>query len=849
MNWIIWIRFNRTHLVNPVNPVKRFSPLIGLLSALVVVASSAFCQRSKIENPVPFGTIRSQRLNSGVPLGGIGCGTFQLLTDGTISRATINNNWSKPTGDLNGCFAAIWTNADGRMVSRALTLKSPYGLPSAAAVDYLGLFPRATVQFPDPALPVSVTLRAFTPLVPQDLGSSTIPAAIFVFTVRNEARAPIDASVAFSWENFLGVGGTASKGGFSDRTGNTVTAAPPVEGIFGMRMAGPSKPAADPETRFYYNAQGNYALMAQPTTPDTTVTTAGWNALDKTPGWWAGFERDGTVKGSVAAGREGAVHPAGVVALKVSLKAGESREIPFVVAWYTPRLYTLEGMEYGHFYQKMFGDSSSIARFALQNRLAFASLTDEWQNRLLRSTLPPWLVHRLINDAAILATNSIYTRDSGLASTKPGPSLFALLEQPGAGPGIGAMDPRMFAHALLAAFFPRLDLQELEQFAALQSPAGAIPRLEGSVDETIGGETLANSDNGQKGLVGSSASFAYQVAQYYFWTGDKQFLDRFYPAAKHALEFGATRAASLAVAVEPSETEKAMLRAALSAGARLADAIDDRKFAEQCRERAGAIRPASDSGAIALEQWMTTAIGGNAGKTAAAVPPTTPANGKLSVAGAAIHAALLTQLGSADAGLAIMQQADRSIVEQMRSPWSYSDGPTDQDSTSAGGSITAPASWNLLRAITGPAYDPFSGRLTLAPKIAPGTRSFSAPIFAPTFWATLDYRAAPTRLQIQFRLERCLPIASSYEIRKPERTGLSRQSGQNGLRSDAGASLVVKQVVLPAPQNPALQLSASLNRSPVTGRSALDGHGGVVFTPDSPVALTAGQRLEFLFRP
>ena len=36
-----------------------------------------------------------------------------MMTDCAVSRATINNNWDKPTGDLKGCFAAIWTDAGG----------------------------------------------------------------------------------------------------------------------------------------------------------------------------------------------------------------------------------------------------------------------------------------------------------------------------------------------------------------------------------------------------------------------------------------------------------------------------------------------------------------------------------------------------------------------------------------------------------------------------------------------------------------------------------------------------------------------------------------------------------------
>jgi hypothetical protein len=556
---------------------------------------------------------------------------------------------------------------------------------------------------------------------------------------------------------------------------------------------------------------------------------AGWNALDKSPGWWPRFAKEGTVDGTVGAGAEASVHPAGVVALKVSLKAGESRELPFVFAWHTPRFYVSDGTEYGHFYEKMFGSAPEAARFALQNRLAFAALTDEWQNRLLRSTLPPWLIHRLINDAAALAMNSVYTRDSGLAGTKPGPPLFALLDQPGASSALGAMDRRLFAHALLAALFPRLDLAEMDQFAALQNPAGAIPRVEGNLDESVAGERPIQAGHPREGIVGASASFAFQVAQYYLWSGDQRFLDRFYPAAKHALEFSASRVLSLAVSSPPAESERALLRGALGGGERLAAAIDDRRFAAQCREWMYAIKPSSNPADTVLEQWMTASMAVDSARSG---PPAPNYGGEGKRGGreesaekgpvGVLRAALAALRGSADAALS---GAEPSTPQPLPIP----------------ADLAEAASWNLLQALSGLLYEPATGRLVLTPQLPRGARIMRLPLFSPALWATFEARAAPNRLQLQFRIDRSLPTASSYE------TGAKR-NGDGSSSANPGA-VVIKQVILPLPPNRALQLTASLNLSPVTGKTSEDGRGHIVFTPDGPVTLSAGQRIEFLFRP
>jgi uncharacterized protein (DUF608 family) len=447
-------------------------------------------RKSPIENAYDSqtGTVHSQRWASGVPLGGIGCGTFQLLTDGTVSRATINNNWTQPTGDLKGCFAAVWTSAGGRTQSMALKLKSEFGLPAVSAIDYRGIFPQALLDFPDARLPVSLSLRAYSPLVPHDVKSSALPVAIFVFTITNESRAPVEASIALSWENFLGVGGSAGKGAFAERVGNTVEHIPAKEGIFGMRLASSTRQGVDPPDRSRYNARGNYALLAQPPTQDTAVTQGGWNALDAAPGWWGQFAKDGTVSGTVGPAVDGSVHPAAVISMRVALKERETRELAFAVAWYTPRLYTDSGAEYGHIYEKTFEDANAVGRYALENRLSLRALTEEWQNRLLRSSLPGWLSRKIVNDAAPLFTHTILTRDSGLGGTKPGPPLFAVIGTVGGGDGaLGVMDRRLISHGLFSTFFPSLDVQELRQFAAAQATTGAITRLDGALDEVIGG--------------------------------------------------------------------------------------------------------------------------------------------------------------------------------------------------------------------------------------------------------------------------------------------------------------------------------------------------------------------------
>ena len=566
------------------------------------------------------GFVHSQRLESGVPLGGIGTGTFDWMTDGTVSRATINNNWEQPTGDLPASFAALWTRIGDRTTARVLALRSAYSLPATAALDYDGRYPEAVLTYPNSDLPLTVSLQAFSPLIPFDIRSSSFPAAVFVFHLKNNAPVPIDVSAALSWENTLGVGGTAAQGAFHDRTGDTVAPLPATEGYFGLQFTGPPLLAgATPAERLRNNATGEMTLMAYPPRREAVATTAGWNALDSRPPWWDTFAGEGTVVGSAPAGLEGKAHPAGVVAVRLTLKPRDSVDIPFVIAWYTPHLYLATGLDLGHYYQALFPDSSHVARSLLQDWRTLLSLTEEWQMRLLFSNLPGWLARRLIDSATPLTTHTVHTRDDR----------FAFIGEVGGPPGsnggptgaLATLSQRLSINALLLTLFPRLSAQELAQYVALQSAEGLLPGNLGTLGDfpiplpvnadsktsTVPGsanpptfppaappETVLSGD-----AVESVSSFVIAGTHYLLWTGDRVFLDRHYPHLRGALSAllrhldsdGLPDLPPVPAAPSSGPIGRGMRPAtailwltALRAGEKMAGMAGDRNFAQECAD-------------------------------------------------------------------------------------------------------------------------------------------------------------------------------------------------------------------------------------------------------------------------
>jgi hypothetical protein len=161
-------------------------------------------------------------------------------------------------------------------------------------------------------------------------------------------------------------------------------------------------------------------------------------------------------------------------------------------------------------------------------------------------------------------------------------------------------------------------------------------------------------------------------------------------------------------------------------------------------------------------------------------------------------------------------------------------------SSNAGpGASLSPASWCMLNALLGFTEDLPSGTLKLAPTLPAKAKSLVAPLFAPTFWASLDYRQSLTSSRLTFRLERIMPANPPHMEPK-----ITAKPGET-----TAANLVLKQVILPErPGRRTTEVTASAGRSPVPGHFARRHDGQLLFTFASPLSLPVGQSLSFLLR-
>ena len=90
---------------------------------------------------------------------------------------------------------SLRTNVAGKTETHLLNQANFPGM------TFRGEYPIAKLEYANVAIPVEVSLEAFSPFIPLQTDDSGIPATIFNFTLKNSSQSPVEATLAGSWEN------------------------------------------------------------------------------------------------------------------------------------------------------------------------------------------------------------------------------------------------------------------------------------------------------------------------------------------------------------------------------------------------------------------------------------------------------------------------------------------------------------------------------------------------------------------------------------------------------------------------------------------------------------------------
>ncbi len=460
----------------------------------------------------------------GVPLGGFGAGNFMYNLCGTFGP------WEFQTGNHEEKFLSqaafhFFEKVAGKSpVIKTLATEDVLSawnkLPQGSGT-YYALYPKAWFVYSGTT--ANVSLKQFTPIIPQNYSETSYPVGVFQFKLSNPTSDTLDLALMFTFPN--------APYGNDTRTGltNHVVQEYGTTGIV-MKATSPDNPST---------TQNSEWCIATETGAGSQVTfCTSWNANGDGKDIYDAFSGDGVLPDNALDSSS----TASAIAVKVTLAPGNTTVVPFVLSWDFPIVRFGAGTEWYRRYTEYFGftpdHSFQISEEALSNSDNWESEIDRWQNLVISEpAYPDWLKQASLNELYFDTFGGVFWENGCI--TKPGESSYGTLP-----PGdhkyfctecpdylfLESFDVRQYGARHYLELWPEIDRDVLEWYAdyVANDPAGDVPHDAGrAMEDPFFHYSIYC---GCQGWQDMPSRFIQQVYAYYQKTHDGAFLDFVWPA-------------------------------------------------------------------------------------------------------------------------------------------------------------------------------------------------------------------------------------------------------------------------------------------------------------------------------
>jgi uncharacterized protein (DUF608 family) len=546
------------------------------------------------------------------PLGGIGAGSVSLTGSGRLIDWSIRNQ--PAIHQFNGySHFAIKAEQDGKVLG-ARVLNGPYegipaGSPSARKFDgfgfganrdslagvphfddvtFIGRFPVAELEFHQANFPGQVRMTAFSPFIPHNDRDSSMPVALFTFSVENTTDAPIDYTFASTLGNYgcdSGIHTFTRENGLS---------------VLHFTSADPGSP----------EQRGDLAI----TTDEDDVEHVDYHFrgqwFDSLARYWREFAQAGRLREhryeKPRAVRNMFQQPEhGTLAARIRVLPGEKREVRFSISWNYPfgSIYWFNRDQPGsppfpgtpptwkNYYATQWADSTATGADAFRRWDILEAQTFAFRDSLFGSSLPLEIVDAVSGTLGILRSATLIRLEGGEIWGWEGQHIQE-------GSCEGSCTHVWNYQQALANLFPALErtLRETE-FTYNQLPSGGLTFRQ-RLPLGSGFDIIGPCADGHFGAI---------IKAYREWKniGDDAWLKRFWPNIKRAIEYawspdnpdswdpdktgvlwGRQHHTLDMELFGPSSWLTSIYLAALTAGSSMAEAMGDPAFASECRQLA-----------------------------------------------------------------------------------------------------------------------------------------------------------------------------------------------------------------------------------------------------------------------
>lgn len=415
----------------------------------------------------------------GAPVGGFGSGTFSRSYRGDFARWHIKAGVHKYAPVYANQFA-MFQQAEGERQGTARVLMTDH--PSdktlsswqwdypVGAGEYAALYPKSWYDYKWDQFPAHVVLEQFSPVLPDNYRESSYPVALYRWHAENPTDKAVTVSILLSWTNMVGwfrtftrdFQGAPNQGNHNRFASEKLPSGVMKRIIFDRKRAGTEPREVD----------GQFAIAALESPGVEVSYHATFPAEGDGNAIWSRFERDGRLANSEVSWVSDGEKLAGAIAVRFTLQPGEKKVVPMVIAWDFPVVQFGEGREWNRRYTDFYGATGNnawaIARDGLQNASAWSAAIDAWQSPYINDeTRPLWYRGMLFNELYVLTDGGTFW-GRPVGSPKNNAASFALLECFDYA-YYGTLDVRFYGSMPLLKFWPDIDKQVLQQFAATVS--------------------------------------------------------------------------------------------------------------------------------------------------------------------------------------------------------------------------------------------------------------------------------------------------------------------------------------------------------------------------------------------
>ncbi|GAB4370426.1 MAG: GH116 family glycosyl hydrolase [Elainellaceae cyanobacterium] len=421
----------------------------------------------------------------GMPLGGLGAGCIGRSPRGDFNLWHIDGGEHLFQSFL-ACQFSVFEQVGDRQQAYALCTEPPSdgsltswqwypaSQENQAFGEYHALYPRSWFVYRD-RFQSSLICEQFSPIWAANYQESSYPIAIFEWTAHNPTSETITLSIMLTWQNMVGWFTNALKSPEVKvrDDGSPVYEYQPrlwqSQGNWNCWVSEPDQAGCvmSRQGQQEWEGDGQWAILTRSTPEVEVFYHTRWNPKGSGAELWQSFAQDGSLPNlndETPASESEQVGAA--IAVRFTLAPGETKQIPFILAWDFPVTEFAEGVNYYRRYTDFFGRSGEnaweIACTGLQHYPQWQQQIQQWQQPILdRPDLPNWFKMALFNELYDLASGGTLW---SAASAHDPVGQFAVLECLDYR-WYESLDVRLYGSFALLMLFPELDKAVLRAFA------------------------------------------------------------------------------------------------------------------------------------------------------------------------------------------------------------------------------------------------------------------------------------------------------------------------------------------------------------------------------------------------